>query len=408
MAGNWWSRMEPAQRRNVVLTGLGLLFFTGPAIFATWWYMFSSTPPYQWFRDNGLPGMNSPLLWVGVPTGIGLVILSAVRFSIFKENKARAVTQPIDTNAPVSLAFAADDVQPAVVAFDLLRELLREGEKMVSRCYHGDEYPSRDEVEDYRTRTLGAARKKALTDVVSLKDISRFEEPWDEDDVLRKKAELFDMGRLPDAIINVFDHVSFERLYSRVQRLRELIAKITGADFESVVMIQSPLAPRQTAEERYEDEVRVNYEEQTQMIDIFKTAPPVKVAVTCLGVQAGEQFKPVMDRAGWFRDALKKAGVNATGGAVWGTLGSVPDGTSIWWIKNPQNNDMVDRIISAARIKGLHPRPVDRPVSAGECEIELMIGRNPTRPSYAQSMATSQPSPISRAYRGTGICSPDC
>jgi hypothetical protein len=128
-------------------------------------------------------------------------------------------------------------------------------------------------------------------------------------------------------------------------------------------------------------EVRVSYEETTQIIDIFKAAPPVKVAVTSLGVQAGEEFRPVMERAAWFREALKEAGVNATGGAVWGTLGSVPDGTSIWWIKNHQNNDMVNRIIRAAKIKGLHPHPVDRSVSAGECEIELMIGRNPTRPS---------------------------
>lgn len=125
---------------------------------------------------------------------------------------------------------------------------------------------------------------------------------------------------------------------------------------------------------------RVTYEETDKIIEIFKNAPQVKVAVTSLSVQAGEEFRPVMERAGWLCEALKKAGVNAAITA-WGSLGSVPDGTSIWWIRNHQNNDMVERIIRAAKIKGLHPRPVTRPVSAGECEIELMIGRNPTRPS---------------------------
>jgi hypothetical protein len=155
----------------------------------------------------------------------------------------------------------------------------------------------------------------------------------------------------------------------------------TSTFSEPIALPRKLVVVNAPSEQRNEAEARVSYEETTEIIDIFKTTPQVKVAVTCLGVQAGEEFRPVMERAGWFREALKKAGVNATGGAVWGTLGSVPDGTSIWWIKNHQNNDMVNRIIRAAKIKGMHPRPVDRSVSAGECEIELMIGRNPTRPS---------------------------
>jgi hypothetical protein len=84
-----------------------------------------------------------------------------------------------------------------------------------------------------------------------------------------------------------------------------------------------------------------------------------------------------MERAGWFCKALQDAGVNATA-SFWETLGSLPDGTKIWWKKTVQNNDMVERIIKAAAIKGLHPIEVQRPVSAGDCEIELMIGRNRT------------------------------
>jgi hypothetical protein len=122
---------------------------------------------------------------------------------------------------------------------------------------------------------------------------------------------------------------------------------------------------------------RVTYEETYQIIGIFTDAPRVKVAITSLSVRAGEEFRTVMEQAGWFCKALQDAGVTAKG-QFWETLGSLPDGTNIWWKKTGQNNDMVERIIRAAAIKGLHPTEVQRPVSAGDCEIELMIGRNPT------------------------------
>ena len=90
--------MDPAQRWKVVLGVLGMLFVTVPAVFATWWYMFSSTPPYQWFRENGLPTMNFPLLWICVPMGIGFVILGVVLRSIRKEN----ISTPGSRQTPAS------------------------------------------------------------------------------------------------------------------------------------------------------------------------------------------------------------------------------------------------------------------------------------------------------------------
>jgi hypothetical protein len=123
---------------------------------------------------------------------------------------------------------------------------------------------------------------------------------------------------------------------------------------------------------------RVTYEETDQMIEIFKDAPKVGIAITSLSSRAGEEFRTVTERAGWLHQAFNRAGVNATL-SLWETLGSVPDGVKIWWVKNAINNDMVARVISAAEIKGLHPLEVQRPVSAGDCQIELMIGRDPTQ-----------------------------
>jgi hypothetical protein len=107
---------------------------------------------------------------------------------------------------------------------------------------------------------------------------------------------------------------------------------------------------------------RVNYDETTQIIGIFKNAPRVKVAIAALSSEAGEQFRPVMECAAWLNEAFQKAGVD-TQMSLWENPENVPDGTNIFWIKNPENNDMVCRIIKAAEVKGLYPREIARPVS---------------------------------------------
>ena len=123
---------------------------------------------------------------------------------------------------------------------------------------------------------------------------------------------------------------------------------------------------------------RVSYEETEQMIEVFEDAPKIKLHITSLNWKACEDGQEIMERAGWICEAFRKGGINVEL-SLWETLGSIPNGTSIWWVKNDSNNDMVDRIIRAIAIKGLHPVEVRRPVSAGDCEIELMIGRNPMR-----------------------------
>jgi hypothetical protein len=125
---------------------------------------------------------------------------------------------------------------------------------------------------------------------------------------------------------------------------------------------------------------RVSYEETNRIIEIFKNSPTIKVAVTALGSGAGPGSEIVRDRAGWFHSALMKAGVDAKL-SLWEHAGAVPEGTSIWWIKSPVNDLMAKLLVEAAHIKGLHPREVARPVSAGDCPVEIMIGHNPMRRS---------------------------
>jgi hypothetical protein len=120
------------------------------------------------------------------------------------------------------------DPQPGIVALDELKELLREGEAMFARYYVGQE-PTRDQVEDYRSRTRACARQKALAPTVSIKDLARFEESFEQDReiayrLLQKKAELLDTG-----FVN-FDSETFDLLYERFERLKQLIATIESKE----------------------------------------------------------------------------------------------------------------------------------------------------------------------------------
>jgi hypothetical protein len=120
---------------------------------------------------------------------------------------------------------------------------------------------------------------------------------------------------------------------------------------------------------------RVDYDEKTRIIEIFKNAPRVKVAISTLSAREGEKARPALESAAWLKEALLEAGV-VIEFTPYGNPETVPEGTSIFWNKNAANNEMAARIIKAAEIKGLHPREVTRPVSK-KCEIELMIGLNP-------------------------------
>lgn len=67
------------------------LLIAVPSTFSVWWYMFTSTPPYQWLSQRGFPVMTVSPLWLAIaPIGIGLALL----FLILRSFKAPVVTKP--------------------------------------------------------------------------------------------------------------------------------------------------------------------------------------------------------------------------------------------------------------------------------------------------------------------------
>jgi hypothetical protein len=120
------------------------------------------------------------------------------------------------------------DPQPGIVALDELKELLSEGETIFSR-YDVKQEPTRGEVDDYRLKTRACARQKALAAVVSIKDLALFEESYERDHeiqygLLQKKVELLDAG------FEGFDGDTFDLLYERIERLKQLIATIESKE----------------------------------------------------------------------------------------------------------------------------------------------------------------------------------
>jgi hypothetical protein len=128
----------------------------------------------------------------------------------------------IGSNQPTGL-----EPQPLIVAIDELKALRSDGEKMF-RGYYVSQYPTREAVEDYITKTRECARQKALQNLVRPKDLAKFEEPWEIDEpMLRKKAELHDAGHVDfNALVDPHLNETFNRLYGHIERLKEIIATI--------------------------------------------------------------------------------------------------------------------------------------------------------------------------------------
>jgi len=136
------------------------------------------------------------------------------------------------------------------------------------------------------------------------------------------------------------------QLKERRQKLRNLLAKSerlaaakssTGFDMDAarrrnekfIDEVRADFNRLESEQDKSRLDTRVTYEETSQIIEIFKNAPQVKVVVTSLGVRAGEEFRTVMEQAAWFCKALQDVGVNVES-RFWETLRSLPDGTNIW------------------------------------------------------------------------------
>jgi hypothetical protein len=78
-----WAKLDRAERIKVCGAIASALFIGAPAAFNSWWYMFSSTPPYQWFHQRGYPVLNFSALWITGP--IGVVFLALILWSLRKK-----------------------------------------------------------------------------------------------------------------------------------------------------------------------------------------------------------------------------------------------------------------------------------------------------------------------------------
>ena len=101
---------------------------------------------------------------------------------------------------------------------------------------------------------------------------------------------------------------------------------------------------------------------------------------------------PSVEAGCWFGEALKKAGVEVLTPMHFGNAEVLPNGVSIYWVKNPQNNEMASRLIQAAELKGYLCKEADRAVVDG-AQINLMFGLNPTQPLSKPDTEASPPSP---------------
>lgn len=120
--------------------------------------------------------------------------------------------------------------QPLLVALDELKDLLMEGENKVS-LIETQGVPASDEIEDYWLRTEKAVKRNVFAKQIQTKEWATFQEQWDAYELLRRKAELGDAGVADFALFGETDSEAskrFDRLYGRVERLRQLIAVIEG------------------------------------------------------------------------------------------------------------------------------------------------------------------------------------
>ena len=112
--------------------------------------------------------------------------------------------------------------QPIFIALDELKNLLNEGKAKLPK-YQVDAVPNPTflEVEDYRKRTLDAARQRVFG--LTPKELATFEQPWEEREVLQAQAEMIDHGFIKNGSP---DMAIYCHLWGRVKRLKQLISLI--------------------------------------------------------------------------------------------------------------------------------------------------------------------------------------
>jgi hypothetical protein len=203
------------------------------------------------------PVPDSWRLAITIAAGIGLLV-SIVGYMLTRKASVKP-TQNIEVVAPkqsgnivatgrdyhhteyhgVQSTSDVDEANPRLVALDDLKQLLREGDKMLQDFYLGNwERHTSENVEQYDTRVRSCAKRRALD--ISGPEWGRFDEPWDIDETILRASALCDAKLLPNLIVNPTPEGIFSKLYGRVERLRELLTTLTGFKIESPYISNGP------------------------------------------------------------------------------------------------------------------------------------------------------------------------
>jgi hypothetical protein len=147
------------------------------------------------------------------------LILLLDHFGVFSRLSAKqfgvSSTSAADSEMPVN------NENPKLIALDEIRLVRDDGDRMLARFHpSSDSKPTSSEVEAYAERARSVARKNDFA--LSFGDFSTFEQKWPAHDTLVITAERKDGG----CFSNNEEEDIFMRLWERVERLKELVAKI--------------------------------------------------------------------------------------------------------------------------------------------------------------------------------------
>ena len=195
-------------------TALSFLIITAPQWISAVWSFFSSEPLFQWLLKHNIPHLAFSPWWITAPIGgLMFAVVLWVEFSRNPSKKNNRLMQPENDRQ-------RRDPQPIFIALDELKNLLNEGTAKLPK-YQVDAVPNPTfvEVEEYRNRTLDAARQRVFG--LTPKELASFEQPWDEGEVLQAQAEMIDHGFIEDGSP---DMAIYCHLWGRVKRLKQLIS----------------------------------------------------------------------------------------------------------------------------------------------------------------------------------------
>lgn len=203
---------------GIIIGVFSFLLIALPGWLASWWTLVSDERIQRWFADQHLPRLAFSPQWIttSVGGGILLVILWAVLSPNRQEKKKNTgLHQPA--------------LHPLAAAMDNMRSVLDQGERLLFPYYVEDvPRPTLDDLNAFSASTRVAARNEAWGNLIRLNDLTRLEDHQPDENLRRIKARFLNAGLLTN--LTTGEMVVFEGILLRVERLKELIAKIEERD----------------------------------------------------------------------------------------------------------------------------------------------------------------------------------